>query len=655
MTNFSVEKLRLKVAQLGENSSVPPVFKTVNVQQRRNSRVNEEDGLFVGYGFIDDVFPYRKQDLYTMEADEKEIPAVVLENDYLKAVFLPTMGGRLWQLYDKAARKDLLLTGNEIAFGNLAVRDAWFCGGVEWNFGVIGHSPFTCDPVYTAKLETADGTPVIRFYEYERIRNCTYQIDCWLPDESTRLYVGVRIVNPNTEVTPTYWWSNIAVGEDPNSRVIVPTNEAYVSGEGHAVCKKNFVKDQDRDVTYPTNIPRAADHFWRTKDAKNKFIAYVDEQGYGLCQASSSMQKGRKLFVWGQSNGADNWQRLLKTNSANGHYVEIQAGLGQTQYECIPMPPNTAWSWVECYGPIQVDPQKAHGEYNGAIECVDDIVATYEMERVWHEAIHLKQPAQKILFEGSGWGALEQLYREGKDIRPLSYNLTFTKLDSEQMQWKQLLETGSLGEHDPQEVPISWMLHDGFTALLTEAAQAKDTDNWYTHLHLGTVQYVMGKLDEAEKTLRKSAALCQNAWAHYVLACLYWKQEQTDQAVKEATLCLSIKNDDVSLVRAAIAILNAANEHQRIITVIENMPEQVKQDSSLLLSLASAYLEVGETDKAETIAGNDPGRFARYVREGSIGPTKYWLQIQKAKREKAGIPTDDLMDQIPTEWDFRMG
>lgn len=654
MTTLILKNLRMKVAQLGENSSVPPVFKTVNVQQRNNSRVDEEDGLYVGYGFIDDVFPYLKQDLYTMKAEEKEIPAVVLENDYLKAVFLPSMGARLWQLFDKKTGKDLLLTGDEIAFGNLAVRDAWFCGGVEWNFGVIGHSPFTCDPVYTAKLETEDGTPVVRFYEYERIRGCTYQIDCWLPEESNRLYVGVRIVNPNAEVVPTYWWSNIAAEEKSNARVIVPANEAYVWGAGDAVYKKNFVEDKERDVTYPTNIPRAADHFWRTKDAQNKFIAYVDAQGYGLCQASSSMQKGRKLFVWGQSNGADNWQKLLKTNSANGHYVEIQAGLGQTQYECIPMPPNTAWSWVESYGPIQVEPQKTHGEYSEAINCVDEVVATYGMEEIWRKATHLKQPARQILFEGSGWGTLEQLYREGKNVRPLSYNLKFTKLDGAQLQWKKLLETGTLGEHNPQEVPISWMLHDGFTALLEETVQGRDTDNWYTHLHLGTVQYVKGKLDEAEKTLRKSIALCQNAWAHYVLACLYWKQYKSSKAVEEAVMSLQIKNDDVSLARAVVAILDAANEQQTIITQIEALPGQVKQDSSLVLSLAYAYLLKGEPEKAEKIAGNDPSRFAYYVREGSVGPTKYWLQLQRAKYEKAGLPTENLMNQIPMEWDFRM-
>ena len=37
-------------------------------------------------------------------------------------------------------------TGRAIQFANLALRNAWFAGGVEWNIGTRGHSPTTCSP-----------------------------------------------------------------------------------------------------------------------------------------------------------------------------------------------------------------------------------------------------------------------------------------------------------------------------------------------------------------------------------------------------------------------------------------------------------------------------------------------------------------------------
>lgn len=599
---------------------------------------------------------YRKQDLYTGNMQETELPTVILENEHLKAVFLPTLGARLWQLYDKDAQRDLMLTNDEIAFGNLAVRDAWFCGGTEWNFGVIGHSPFTCSQVYTATLKTDDGTPVVRFYEYERIRGGTYQIDCWLPSGSKQLFVGVRIVNTSSDkVVPTYWWSNIAAEENPKARVIVPAEEAYIWGANDSVCKKKIFQPDTPDVTYPTNNPRACDHFWRTKDAAHKYIAYLDENGYGLCQTSSSAQLGRKLFVWGQGNGGHNWQQLLKTKGSNGHYVEIQAGLGQTQYECIPMPPNTAWSWVESYGALQVAPDLVHGEYSVAQKTVDEAIAGYDMDKVLTNATHMKKQADEILFEGSGWGALEETYRKGQEGRPLSYNLQFGNLGEEQKQWKKLLEEGSLGEQNPDAIPVSWMNHEGFTKLLEKAVAEVDKNNWYTHLHLGVVRLVAGQIDAAEALLKKSVELRENAWARYALVCLYWKVDRREEAVAEAMRCMQVKKDDLSLVRAVINILSTAKEHQKIIALIQSLSDEIKEDGCVELALVLAYLAEGNIEEAEKISGNEPAKYAPYVREGSIGPTTYWLQLEKCKRERNGESTENLMDQIPLEWDFRMG
>ena len=44
--------------------------------------------------------------------------------------------------------------------GNLALRNAWFSGGVEWNIGMIGHTPFTMEPMFVNTLTDDDGNPV---------------------------------------------------------------------------------------------------------------------------------------------------------------------------------------------------------------------------------------------------------------------------------------------------------------------------------------------------------------------------------------------------------------------------------------------------------------------------------------------------------------
>ena len=75
---------------------------------------------------------------------------------------MPTRGGRLWTLYDKRHKKNIIYKNDVIRFRNLAIRNAWFSGGVEWNCGVIGHSPFTCSQMYCAVVKGANGEESFR-------------------------------------------------------------------------------------------------------------------------------------------------------------------------------------------------------------------------------------------------------------------------------------------------------------------------------------------------------------------------------------------------------------------------------------------------------------------------------------------------------------
>ena len=103
------------------------------------------------------------------------------------------------------------------------------------------------------------------------------------------------------------------------------------------------------DVSDYQKIPRSIDYFFNIPENEPKYIVNVDKNGKGLLQFSTGRLKGRKLFSWGSNAASDHWQEFLTKDA--GRYVEIQAGLGKTQYGCIPMAPHTAWEWMECYGP----------------------------------------------------------------------------------------------------------------------------------------------------------------------------------------------------------------------------------------------------------------------------------------------------------------
>ena len=143
---------------------------------------------------ISDGLPYTLQDQYDSPEEELTFQSAILENEYLKATFLPELGGRLWALYDKENKRDLILENTAFIPCNLAIRNAWFAGGVEFNCGRRGHDEQTASTRFTAVVQTEE-YPVLRIYEFQRDRGTPFQYDSFLPSGSRYLY-WLRTVRP---------------------------------------------------------------------------------------------------------------------------------------------------------------------------------------------------------------------------------------------------------------------------------------------------------------------------------------------------------------------------------------------------------------------------------------------------------------------------
>ena len=90
-------------AEILENNPLPDIKNNtyIHASYEITDNVTAEERTHIGKGMLNTILPYKMQDNYTRTLKPKTYKAAILENEYLKAEFLPEYGGRLYSLYDK--------------------------------------------------------------------------------------------------------------------------------------------------------------------------------------------------------------------------------------------------------------------------------------------------------------------------------------------------------------------------------------------------------------------------------------------------------------------------------------------------------------------------------------------------------------------------
>lgn len=661
MSELRLDTWRLPAAEPGPENPFP-LFDKPQYQPVLSGKA-EDDPLA---GYLPDYLPYTAQDGYTRQRRMAGLKIAVLENEILRAAFLLDFGGRLWSLIHKPSGRELLFANSMLQPANLAMRNAWFSGGVEWNMGVIAHTPFTCAPVFAARVETPAGDPVLRLYEWERIRQAAYQIDAYLPDGSEILYIRVRLVNPFARPLPMYWWSNIAVPERADIRVLVPAPEAYRYALSAADLRTIPVPVAEGvDITYSTNGRRAADYFFLIPGSQRPWISALDADGKGLIQVSTDPLRGRKLFLWGTGPGGKRWQQWL--NGADT-YLEIQAGLAPTQLEYAVLPPNAELSWLEGYGLMEADAQKAHGaDWDAALAAVEARLdrlaprAEFEAERLRGESWKDRPPVE-MLHTGSGWGPLEARRRRAAGEAPFAgAGLNFdVALEPAQKPWAALLETGRYPESDAPAPAGGILVQAEWQALLEGAVAQHPESGWEAWLHLGNMRLHAGDAEGARAAWETSLARERTAWALRNLAVLAQRQGRPADAVSLYREAQQLRPDLLPLLIETGRTLIDAGAAAEFLKLLARLPDAMQKHGRVSLLEVEAGLAAGDLERVGRLFA--AGFEIVDYREGDEILTELWFRYhaERISREE-NIPVDDaLLNRArqdyppPAIFDFRM-
>ena len=664
-----IETWTMPSADLGPENPLPPLASGRDLHAVESAPgIPEEMLRNMAYGHLPNTLPYTMQDGYTRQLRPAGFRVAILENEVLRATFLLELGGRLWSLVHKPSGRELLYVNPVFQPGNLALRNAWFCGGVEWNIGTIGHSPSTCAPLFAAWVGGPGGAPVLRLYEYERFRGVPFQIDAYLPDGSPVLFVRGRITNPHSHEVPMYWWSNIAVPESTDTRVIVPAESAYRFGyKGGGLRRIPVPRFEGTDHTYSTNIGHSADCFFDIPDGHRPWITALDGEGKGLVQTSTPRLKGRKVFLWGTGRGGEKWQRFL--SPAGGDYIEIQAGLARTQMEHLPMPAGAEWTWLEAYALMEADPGVVHGADWGqarqAIEgALGKLISRADLDAEFERGAEFadKTPAEMLQL-GSGWGALERIRREAAGEPPFcSEALVFDdeSLSEAQTPWLGLLRDGAMPATDPDKAPRGYLVQAEWRAMLEEALHAGRGTNWLAWLHLGILRHYARDSEGARCAWELSLGQARTPWAMRNLAVLALEDERFDDAVQLYVAAWRMAPTLMPLaVECGRALIEAGRPGEWLV-LLDELPESLRFKGRIRLLEAQAALDAGEFEIVEQFFADQV--VIADIREGEVSLSDLWFDLHARRLSvRESIPLDDALRArvrcefpVPEGFDFRM-
>jgi len=666
-TTIKFDKISMPGAYFAGENPMPSIWDEGDIHGRVeiDDTIPESERGYFGYGQIETMLPYCMQDNYNRKKVMREYETVVLENAYLRAEFLPQFGGRLWSLYDKEHERDLVHHNPVFQPVNFGLRNAWISGGVEWNLGMTGHTPLTMSPMHTAIFHMSDGTPVLRMYELERIRQTTMQMDFYLPENSRFLFVRVHLCNTKDQEVPVYWWSNIAVNETEDTRVLAPAGEAYIYEYGHGVTLAEVPMRGGIDRSYTTRTPRSMDMFFEISKERRKWEAALDGTGAGLVQTSTDLLQGRKIFLWGNKTGGKRWQEFLSVPGEA--YLEIQAGLAKTQMQHLPMPANAKWEWLEAYGYLQADAQKVHSaDWNEACDCVEEALEkalprTFmdeELKRLEQELAQAVVPVRS----GSGWAALELLRRGAGECFEGEYaRYTESTIGSQQVAWLQLLREGTFPYYSPEEIPCGYQGQEEWIPLLEKAIAEGKSDHWHAWLHLGVLYCAVGKWEQAEEAFLTSIQRTDNGWTRRNLAMVFMRAERDDEAAEQlrrASMLLPI----LQIALECGTKLYKMEKWQEYVAYYETLSPEIQAADRIRLMRAFAATELGDLEYAFGVL--DSGIEIKDLREGEPTLAELWIRIHmyqmvqadKTLKEMEKGALRELVIQkhpVPAKYEFR--
>ncbi|MDR2814021.1 MAG: DUF5107 domain-containing protein [Prevotellaceae bacterium] len=304
------------------------------------------------------VYPYPVVEKISDKKVDKPYRALFLENEYLKIMILPELGGRVHLAYDKVKKRHFVYYNQVVKPALVGLTGPWISGGIEFNWPQH-HRPSTFLPTDCAVEEYADGSKTVWCSEVERMFRTKGMQGFTLYPGKAYLEIKVKIYNRTPFPQTFLWWANPAVVVHGDYHSVFPPDVYAVFDHGKRdvssfpIATGTYYKQDYSagvDISKYKNIPVPTSYM--AINSKFDFVGGYDERAQGglLHVADHHVSPGKKQWTWGCGDFGRAWDRNL--TDEDGPYIELMTGVyADNQPDFSWLQPCEEKSWTQYFMP----------------------------------------------------------------------------------------------------------------------------------------------------------------------------------------------------------------------------------------------------------------------------------------------------------------
>ena len=294
------------------------------------------------------VYPYPVIESISDEKTDKDYKAVYLENEYIKVMILPELGGRIQMAYDKIKQRHFVYYNHVVKPALVGLAGPWISGGIEFNWPQH-HRPSTFMPVDCTIVENEDGSVTVWVNEMERMFHQKGMAGFTLRPGCAYLEIQGRVSNRTSLPQTFLWWANPAVEVNDAYQSVFPPDVNAVFDHGKRAVssfpiatgtyyKMDYSAGVDisnyKNIYVPTSYMAVNSKYDFEGGYEN------DTKGGMLHVASHHFSPGKKQWTWGNGDFGRAWDRNLTDETSPEEarqwhidrkgfrpYIELMAGV----------------------------------------------------------------------------------------------------------------------------------------------------------------------------------------------------------------------------------------------------------------------------------------------------------------------------------------